>query len=613
MKQGSSGLTLRECQVYHKSAFELTPKKVTQWVSHLPIANLGESSKSAYRLLIDVNQALLDPEKRLSILNTIEAVVNQLTFALEKQFIKNHITLSDKQKKIAALLQAIQTEMAIGYHAVIESLISNKIKRSHKKSLTTSVAMAIKYHGLIILRCFQLYTSIPSRLWREIYCLYQIATQYELENLSIKIESSQEKITAHSCFMRILLLSIANTYQLRQQEIQLLWDLLPELGEHTTLMSHAYNKQHFVISLNSSSPPIHKSLYQPSEKNNNLKLTAFKAVEHLKQMLHSITDAGQKSARKSMLLRHLIQCWSHGTHRSFARTPCNEMLDISIGLGATHYLLMKTVDEQNEQPSEPSDTLEAMEGSLRGATLLDIAENAQIETDKNINYLSSSKAPDEDAWAKLYRPEQIMEQALNQIDSKNRSRDSIVKESYKMQQVALINMSPGGYCIQIAAEDLPRHTQTGEVLGFLEEDPQSLQQWSIGVVRWVRRQAKGTMVQMGVQLLAPAAIPIKIQLRNSKIETNDFQRALILPALTGVGQPATLLTNPLSFSVHSKVRIIQNGQEYDARITKETASSSSFKQFQFENIANGNHKREKKPSQSPSFDSSELDGIWDLI
>ncbi len=614
MKQGSSGLTLRVFQATHKPAFELTPKKVTQWVKNLPIANLGESSKSTYRLLVDCNQTLLDPDKRLSILNIIEPVINQLTTALEKQFLNNHITLSEKQRKIAALLQAIQTEIAIGYHTVIETITTSEVKRSHKKLLSKSIAMAIKYHGLVILRCFQLYTSIPSRLWRELYCLYQIATQYELENQQVEVERSKETITSHSGFIQILLLSIANPYQLRQQEINILWEILPELSEHASLMTHAYNKQHYVIALSSSSPPVHKSLHHPHENTNNLKLTAFTTVEHLKQMLAAITGSDQKNVRKSMLLRHLIQCWSHGTHRSFARTPCSEVLDISIGLGSTHYLLMQTSIREVEDVSGTNNTLEAMEGSLKDVTLLDIAQNAQDDADKNINYLSSSNAPDDDAWAKLYRPGQIMKQALSEVDRKNRSKDAIVKDSYKLLQVDLLNMSPGGYCIQIASKNLPKHAQTGEVIGFLEEDPQSREHWSIGVVRWVRRLNKGNSVQMGVQLLAPAAVPINIQLRNSKIDTNEYQRALLLPALTGVGQPATLLTNPLSFSVNSKVRILDHKQEYDSRLTKEIASSSSFRQFQFEKVDSGHkHKLKQPPRDEPPFDSQELDGIWDLI
>ncbi|TQV86977.1 hypothetical protein [Aliikangiella coralliicola] len=613
MKQGSSGLTLREYQVYHKPAIELTPRKVTQWVKNLPIANLGDSSKSIYRLLIDANQSLIDPDKRLSILNSIEPAAHELTIALEKQFLNSRIALSEKQKKIAALVQAIQTELSIGYHSVIESIISSEVKWTNKKILVSAIALAIKYHGLVILRCYQLYASVPSRIWRELYCLYQIAKQFEVENNEISVDHTKERFSAHNYFSRILLLSAANPYQLRQREIQMLWDILPELSSHITLMSHAYNKQHYIISLNSASPPIHKSLYQ-KDNDKNLKLTIFPAVEHLKQMLSSIKRSDQNSVRKTMLLRHLIQTWSHGTHRSFARTSCTESLDISIGLGATHYLLMQTPGEQGEDVSGSSDTLEAMEGSLKNATLLDVAKRRNEILKQDYDYLSSSGPPSDDVWAKLYRPDQVAKQKVDELEAKNRSRDSIVRDSYKLQQVSLLNMSPGGYCIQITSEKLPKHAQTGEILGFLEKDVQEREHWSIGVVRWVRRQAKGSIVQMGVQLLAPGALPINVQLRNSKSETNEYQRALILPALTGTGQPATLITNPLSFTTNSKVRILDHGQEYDARLSKEVASSSSFRQFQFEKLGGDkNSDSPEKPPQDPSYDAQDLDGVWDLI
>ena len=74
MKQGSTGLTLREIQVNHKPVIELTTKQVNLWVELLPAANLGDSSRSTHRLLVDTNQALLDPELRLSLLNIIEPI-----------------------------------------------------------------------------------------------------------------------------------------------------------------------------------------------------------------------------------------------------------------------------------------------------------------------------------------------------------------------------------------------------------------------------------------------------------------------------------------------------------------------------------------------------------
>jgi len=617
MKQGSTGLTLRELQVYHKPAVELTPKQIRLWVDQLPAANLGDSSRSTYRLLVDVNQAILEPDIRLSILTTIEPVALRLVDALERQFINNHISLNNKQRKIAALVQAIQTELSIGFHAVIESIIIDGVKRSQKKLLVQAIGLAIKYHGLVILRCYQLYASVPPRVWREIYLSYQLARTYEIETQVFKTNNSETERSPKDYFIQVMLLAIANPYQLRQAEIELLWELLPKYVCLCSLEAHAFNKYPFLINLNSSSPPVQKALYRNIDNENCLKISIIAIIEKLKLDLTHVQEKVRLSARKTMILKHLINNWSHSAQRSFARTHCEDEIHVSIGLGATHYLLMESVlmqqiadpiSESEDQNLNPQ-SLDAMEGSLKNATIAVVAsakDRTSVNADRN--YLSTSAIADEDVWAKLYQPNRGVSQVEQKKFVAQRSRDTIVRDNYKIQNCNLINMSPGGYCLQIPSADLPKNAQTGEIIGFIEGDKNN-QHWSIGVVRWVRRQVKQDYIQMGVQLLAPDAVPISIQLRNSRSENNNSQRALLLPALTGVGQAATIITNPLAFSLNNKVCITEVSQEYEVRLTKEINSSGSSRQFYFERIAKTVEEKHSLSSKDPK----DLDGVWDLL
>jgi len=619
MKRGSTGLTLRELQVYNKPAVELTPKQISLWIDQLPAANLGESSQSIYRLLVDANQTIIDPDIRISVLNLIEPVALKIIDALERQFINNHISLTDKQRKIAALVQAIQTELSLGYHAVIEPIVIEGVRRSTKKILTQSLCYAIKYHGLVILRCYQLYASVPGRVWRELYLLYQIARENQMETAETSLSADRPNTCSKNLFVRIMLLAIANPYQLRQSEIELVWELLPKYVEFTSLEAHAYSKHPFYINLRSNLPPVQKSLYPQQPDENRLKISVVAVVEKLKIDLAQVTEKARYSARKTMVFKHLIHCWSQGTQRSFARTPCQDNIQVSIGLGATHYLLMESLlmkqnleNDDDLELSEVNDqTLDAMEGSLKDATIAAVAtkkDRENINADRN--YLSTSAITNKDVWAKLYRPDQAVSQPEQEKIVAKRSRDTIVRDSYKIQDCELINMSPGGYCIQISANELPKHAQTGEIIGFIEGELLK-QHWSIGVVRWVRRQVKGNNIQMGVQLLAPDVLPINIQLRNSRSEENTFQRALLLPALTGVGQAATIITNPLAFSINNKLRVTELTEEYEVRLHKEIGSSGSSRQFSFERVKTVTEGEKKQPASESRQD--DLDGIWDLI
>jgi len=615
MKQGSTGLTLRELQVYHQPAVELASKPITAWVSQLPAANLGESSQSVYRLLVDANQTIVDPNIRLEVLNILEKIALRLVDSLERQYINNHIALTDKQRKIAALVQAIQTELSIGFHAVIEAIISEGVKRSTKKTLSEAICNAIKYHGLVIFRCYQLYTSVPGRIWRELYRLYTIAKENDVENQQLG-KDNDHLITIKSSFMRVLLLSTGNPYQLKQNEIQLVWELLPNYIEYCTLEAHSYCKHPFYIDLNSHSAPKTKALYQAKEGERLLKISVMAAIEKIKIDLAQVTETGRYSAKKAMIYKHLMHCWSQGSQRSFARTGCEETIKVSIGLGATHYLLSeyllaKQAQEKSDEEDQPMITLDAMEGSLKNATLSVVATKDRESIASNRHYLSTAAIASKDVWAKLYRPDQAIHETNKENLVTRRSTDTIVRDSYKIQECTLINMSPGGYCIQIPSSLLPKHTQTSEIIGLIEEDSIG-HHWGIGVVRWVRRQAQGDYIQMGVQLLAPNVIPISVQLRNSRSAQNNFQRALMLPALTGVGQAATIITNPLAFNIKNKLRVMELTKEYDVRLTKEIANSGSSRQFGFEVITKESQKQ-PRPFVPRQENPEDMDGIWDLI
>lgn len=618
MKQGSTGLTVRELQAYHKAIVELTPKQVNLWVEQLPAANLSDSSRHTYRLLVDLNQSILDPDVRNSILKIIAPLTQKLVGSLEKQFINNHISLTDKQKKIAALVQAIQTELSICCHGIIESIIVNDVTRSSKKLLARTIARAISYHSLVILRCYKLYASVPSRIWREIYILYQLARSFDIETKEFK-DSNKQTYSVKSYFAQVMLLSIANPYQLRQGEIELLWEMLPNYTSLCSIEAHAYNKHPFLINLNSNNPPVQKSLYRKKDDEKCLKISVVGVIEQLKLDLSQVQEKAKFSARKTMVFKHLIHRWGQGTQRSFARTNCEEEIQVSIGLGATHYLLSENIQMRqtqnanlsSEDVTDSSQAIDAMEGSLKDVTLSVVAtEKDNVRVKANRNYLSTSAITSKDVWAKLYQPGgQASTQPEHEKQVSKRSRDSIVRDSYKIQNCQLVNMSPGGYCLQIPSSELPKHAQTGEIIGFIEGDL-SNPQWSIGVVRWVRRKVKTSHIQMGVQLLAPDASPINVQLRNSRSETNNYQRALMLPALTGVGQEASIITNPLAFNINNKLRVNEGANKYEVRLTKEINSSGSSRQFCFDKIGE-TQEIKKKPKRS--LEPGNIDGVWDLI
>src|SRR5690606_40354429 len=107
-------------------------------------------------------------------------------------------------------------------------------------------------------------------------------------------------------------------------------------------------------------------------------------------------------------------------------------------------------------------------------------------------------------------------------------------------QVPMVDASPGGYCLEWQ-DQIPVQLKAGELVGLRE---QGRSKWSIGVVRWVHQTKSSS--QMGIQLLGPGATPLGIALLHKTGDYSEYLRALQLPALKAINQPATLLTNAVS-------------------------------------------------------------------
>lgn len=146
---------------------------------------------------------------------------------------------------------------------------------------------------------------------------------------------------------------------------------------------------------------------------------------------------------------------------------------------------------------------------------------------------------------------------------------------YQFYDTDTLDTSPGGYRIRWN-EPLPASVQTGELIAMREAtDPR----WCVSVVRWIRQDADGTF--MGIELLAPRAIPLAVRVLNKRGGPTDFARALLLPELQPIGQPATLLTPPLPFQEGKKIHILKQGIQTTAQLTQCVFKTESFNQFTF--------------------------------
>ncbi|WP_044870754.1 hypothetical protein [Pseudomonas sp. LFM046] len=549
-----------------------TPRDLKHWIASLPKANLGETARQLYQALAELNQLATPSENRLQLLELMRPEVHFVCQHLERHFLGQSIVLDERPRKVANLCQALQNHLAIGYKLIIvqESPLPS---RDRAQMLTVALQRALHSLNGPLIRSNQLYCPIPEGLWLEMHQIYQLARSRQLHRAAVRdpLARHAQDVSAEQSYLVALLLGCARCNQMRQNGIARLAEALEPWSNLVQLQSAELPSSVFAVAPQSDGPPRYKSLFNEVDPRTLLGLNPLPLVDAIKEYL--LLPAEQRGqARLPMpegvtidLLQHLSSAWGDISERTFQRTPGQGSLTLCIGMSALHFFLAG---------SRPfGDVLKRPKGL--GHAVFD----------------PLSRRPARDVWADAFDaqpnkgwqpmvPMEEIEYTKPVFETRSRqSQAGTAPESYPTFGVAVVNHSPGGYCVSWPRE-VPSQLQAGELLGVQDAPDQG---WSIAVVRWVR-QVRGGGTQMGVELVAPQAQSCGTLLLRKGEQNSNYLRALLLPAIGAISRPATLITPRLPFQEGNKVQINLHGEEHRAVLTRRITSTGSFSQFEYRMI-----------------------------
>ena len=134
------------------------------------------------------------------------------------------------------------------------------------------------------------------------------------------------------------------------------------------------------------------------------------------------------------------------------------------------------------------------------------------------------------------------------------------------------NTSASGYAL--------RKFQPGEVnvkVGDFVAMKESVKSdWAIAVLRWIIADEQNQL-DIGLQLIAPSVSTISI--KSAKL--TNFENALMLPEISPLKQPMTIVASRGIYSPASVIDVMQNGTVMQVLATKLLERTSSFERFQF--------------------------------
>jgi hypothetical protein len=582
--------------------------QVREWARTLPLTRINHVSALLYKAVPEISRLKTSSETRLAILEALRPAVQQCIQGLSQHFLNQPLILPEAARKTATVAQALQKHMSNGYLVAVRDLCQagkrDTAEAQGRQAL--AIARALTGLGLLLLRSYQLYTPIAGQLWTEMHTLYEIADALDLTEHPIHdaLPHHQHINTISHAYLRVMLLACAKPNQMRQDEVLATYHALENLCHLGQLLPHnpAQKDNLFAIQLSSNRPPLYKSRLPNNPEGEIRELNTSQLARTLQEQSNqTANNADASNLRNALNLsaslnEHLIQAWNILAQRSFERQETSGHIEVTVGLTNLHFHI---------SGKQPFNLFLNQTANVGGE------ENAEAIFKKRGIQLKPGKPTEEDPWGDAFDVggTTLAGQHLPTLNIENTIRKQQQQDylgKHPVHKVPIVDVSPGGYCLEWQ-EEIPSQVKAGELLGVRDE---GRQKWGIGVVRWVQ-QTKGA-TQLGIQILAPQAIPLGVAIVHKTGGYSEYLRALQLPALKAINQPVTLLTNSVSFREYSKVRLFRpaspesddqrNGNESTVQLTRRVFATGAFSQFTY---------RELMAAKAETTNSKDdFDSVW---
>ena len=566
-------------------------KRLQAWVDELPLMNMGETSRQLYQFIQELNRLKLPFAQRFTLLEIVRPVIYTVCSTLGKHYLNQSLVLPDKSRRVASLAQALQNHLASGYKLIAVQGISRINDRESRRMVITSIHRAISAMTETLVRSYQLYFPVTRHLWLELHQLYLLAELHQVAHREVSDSTfrSIETSSIKDAYARALLLSTAKPNQLRQQEIAQVYRASELWSDLIEIKEAGEDADLFVFDLAVDRPPTyrtHVSVAPEQCRYIDSRLLVGKLAAHLGGS--AAEDFEVPAGVTDNLLVHLQQAWGALTERSFRRLSQTGAIDISLGLSALHGTLSNGVD---------------FERMVQGRDLQVLAQGAESNpfmSSKPASFSSDSARTSGgavDAWSRAYDggghrmsdDADIEDIDMTGITSALASQQSAAdaakaagKSTTEHFTCQKVNASPGGYCLDWNGA-APAALRTGEMVGVREIGQA---EWAIGVVRWVKQLATQG-AQFGVELLAPRALPCGVRILRKTGDAGNFMRALLLPALNAIGQPATLLVPTVGFHRGLKLELVASSESSKVILNRKVNGTASFGQYEYKNAMGG--------------------------
>ncbi len=561
-----TGITAPPAEIDALSFCAAAPAALADWVIGLPMANTADAAAQVRQATWEIARLDVAPAARMALLEQIRPILHYLCARLDR----NAATPASHGDAIARLAQRLQTNLCSGYKHVVIGALSGTGGEADTELLPLAIHRSLSDLSRTLLRTLQFYVEPADRLWFELNQLYLLAERLDIADRPLEDAQNHEAdvTTPGNVYLRSLLLACCKPNQMRYRQLAEVFNCLETWSQLVTLERDATSAQ-FAVDLESDQGPVYKRLLRQAVEPRGIRTGEL--VQQIDAYLRDLpNDLRVPKGMSADQLSHLGDAWGEMHPRAHRRADASGNLKVTVGLRNMHYVLSGGIEF-----ADLLDDPEASHGGELNPFLVERAPEKPAQAVKDVWDDAFDLTPRIPINPNISDPNRILRRGRGSRSAGGvRSADATDKPSYPVYDTVAIDTSPAGY--QIRWNDtLPPHLQTGEVLALREATDN---RWCIALIRWIRQSHDGT--GMGIELLAPRAIPVAARVIQ-KVGRTAYARALLLPELTPIGQPATLITPRVPFQEGQKIHLQQQGVRHTAQLTRCVLKTESVNQFTY--------------------------------
>lgn len=554
-------------------------KSLNEWISTLAIMQLGDTSKALFSALLELSELECSETLRFDLIQTLHPTIENVLGSLEKNFFNQGVITSDRNEHIIELAMLLRCYFAAIYINIVRrssdqlehqkfSFFALNQKKNLQTARTLATFQALQQLTQLLYQQHMLYSEPVAGQWLIAHQLYDAAVTHKYHLTTLEQPAGKPSLNnVAQAYAQLILLDIFNTNQIRQSEIQALFQCSFDWAKMLQLLPKETELTKYVVDTSKDHPPIYNKK-QSSGFNPNIFISTNSLLDHVTATLHKNAEYISKNEKIYLtpaLKFHVQTILGTTAERRHERYEYSAQLHICFGLLTAHFYLSKAKN---------------------------FAETLQLEH----GYGLQSESRFLSSWDKK-----------ESSDNQESSIQRLSRESKAVYQADILDISVNGYRIKWTTE-APKNLRTGEYILVKET---SHGHWRGGVIRWLKQSSEKSL-ELGLEVLAQDIFPCAVRIQSDR-HVSNYHPALILKN-QNLDETKTTIILPGSqiFREQQAVHLRLGKEEVKVYLLTAQLITQSFVQFDFELLNEEDEPSLQKFMAQKNMDTNDQD-LWEAL